>query len=572
MKRVLNYMKQRWYYYLAGALAMSVGIWLDMQTPIVTGRLVDDVIKAGNTSIFTGLILTLLGITLGRAVFGYMKEIAFDLAGVHVVKDLRQDLFDHIQGLSQNFFEEKNTGELMARLKEDGDKLWHGISFGIMLVIEMGVTLVIAVVLMLRIHVTLSLITFTTLPIIGWLAWHLSKEVDDIYGKISEKNAELNTTAQENIAGVRLVKAFAREKYEVKKFLEHNQGYYDLNMAYAKTIGRRFPSIQMLSNLLPVVAIVIGGAFVINADLSIGTLTMFMGYSYLIVWPVRLIGWLSSIMAEAYGAVKKIDTVFNSEAEIFDKEDAQVLERCLGYVSFEDVTLALNGREILKNINFNIKPGQTLAIMGATGTGKTSIINLLERFYEPTEGQVLVDGRDISTLTLTSLRNKVAVVMQETFLFSDTIANNIHFGNDSQKAVSNIEGAAASAQAHEFVERMDEGYETVIGERGVGLSGGQKQRISIARAFSKEAKILIMDDATSALDMETEHQIQKEVAKRKDATKIIIAHRISAVKDADEIIILDKGEIVERGTHKQLLAKQGRYFETFNEQYEGFSA
>lgn len=572
MKRVLKYMTEYWYYYLAGTLAMIAGIWLDMNTPIITGKLIDDVIIGGNTSIFTILIWMIVGITLGRAVAGYIKEMAFDLAGAYITKKLRKDLFDHIQSLSQNFFEEKNTGELMARLKEDGEKVMHGISFGVMLVLEMGISLVVAVVLMLKIHVVLSLITFASLPIIGWLAYKLNKEIDDIYGKISEKNAELNTTAQENIAGVRLVKAFAREKYEVKKFLEQNEGYYDLNMDYARSIGHRFPSIQMLSNLLPVLAIVIGGAFVIQADLSIGTLAKFMGYSYMIVWPIRMIGWLSSLMAEAVGGMKKIDLVFENEPVIYDKEGAEVLEYCLGYVSFEHVSLTLNDRDILKDINFNIKPGQTLAIMGATGSGKSSIINLLERFYEASEGEVLVDGHNIQDLSLKSLRSKIAVVMQEVFLFSNSIVNNIHFGNDHQVTEENVEASAIAAKAHEFVEEMDEGYETVIGERGIGLSGGQKQRISIARAFSKEAQILVMDDATSALDMETEHLIQQEINKRKGVTKIIVAHRISAVKGADEIILLEDGAIVERGTHKELLAQQGRYYETYTEQYEGFSA
>ncbi len=572
MKRVVEYMTEYWYYYLAGTLAMIAGIWLDMNTPIITGRLIDEVIVAGDTSLFSIMIWMLVGITVGRAIFGYIKEMAFDLAGAYITKRLRKDLFDHIQSLSQNFFEEKNTGELMARLKEDGEKVMHGISFGVMLVLEMGISLVVAMVLMLQIHVTLSLITFASLPIIGWLAFKLNKEIDHIYGKISEKNAELNTTAQENIAGVRLVKAFAREKYEVKKFLEQNKGYYDLNMDYARSIGHRYPSIEMLSNLLPVLAIVIGGVFVIQADLSIGTLAMFMGYSYMIVWPIRMIGWLSSLMAEAVGGMKKIDKVFEHEAVIYDKDGAEVLETCLGYVSFEHVSLTLNDREILKDINFNIKPGQTLAIMGATGSGKSSLINLLERFYEPTEGEVLVDGHNINDLTLKSLRSKVAVVMQEVFLFSNSIINNIHFGNDRQITMENVESSAVAAQAHDFVERMDEGYETVIGERGIGLSGGQKQRISIARAFSKDAQILVMDDSTSALDMETEHLIQQEIDKKKTVTKIIVAHRISAVKDADEIILLDGGAIVERGTHRELLAQQGRYYETFNEQYEGYSA
>lgn len=572
MKRIIGYMSENWHYYLAGTLAMIAGIWLDMNTPIITGRLIDEVIIAGDTSIFAMLIWILVGITVGRAIFGYVKEMAFDLAGAYIVKHLRKDLFDHIQSLSQNFFEEKNTGELMARVKEDGDKIWQGISFGLMLVLEMSISLVVAVVLMVRIHLVLSLITFMALPIIGWLAYKLSREIDDIYGKISEKNAELNTTAQENIAGVRLVKAFAREKYEVAKFLKQNQGYYDLNMDYAKSIGNRFPSIQMLSNLIPVLAIVIGGAFVIKAELTIGTLAVFMGYSYMIVWPMRLIGWLSSLMAEAVGGMKKIDKVFDSQPEIFDQEGAVELETCLGYVSFEHVSLTLNDREILKDINFNVKPGKTLAIMGSTGAGKTSIINLLERFYDPTEGEVMIDGENIRHITLKSLRSKVAVVMQEIFLFSDSIINNIHFGNDSHIAMSDIKDSAVSAEAHEFVERMAMGYETVIGEKGIGLSGGQKQRISIARAFAKEARILVMDDSTSALDMETEYKIQSEITKRKDVTKIIVAHRISAVKDADEIIILEDGAIVERGTHKDLLHLGGRYYETFSEQYEGYSA
>lgn len=572
MKRIMSYMIASWYYYLAGALAMIVGIVLDMNSPIITGRLIDEVIKGENYEIFGKLILMLGGITLGRAIFGYIKEMGFDLAGISVIKKLRKDLFDHIQSLSQNFFEEKNTGELMARLKEDGDKVWQGISFGIMLVVEMSIVLVVAMVLMLRIHVGLSLITFLALPVIGYFALKLEQEIDEIYGKISEKNAELNTTAQENIAGVRLVKAFARERYEVSKFLKQNEGYYDLNMEFAKAIGRRFPSIQIISNLIPVLAVVIGGYYVVGADLSIGTLAKFMGYANMIVWPMRMIGWLSSIMAEAKGGIKKIDTVFGQEAEIYDADFAVNLDTCVGRVTFDHVSLSLNDREILKDISFDVEPGKTLAIMGATGSGKTSILNLMERFYDPTSGHVAIDGKDLKGLTLRSIRSQIAVVMQEVFLFSDSIVNNIHFGNERHISMENIQKSADAAQASDFILRMEEDYETVIGERGIGLSGGQKQRISIARAFAKNCKILIMDDATSALDMETEHRIQKEVDKLNGVTKIIVAHRISAVKDADEIIILENGAVVERGTHKSLLKAKGRYFETFNEQYEGYIA
>lgn len=572
MNRIKQYMLRYWHYYFIGTLTLIGGLVLELNAPIITQRLIDEVIIDNNTAIFTSLILMLFGITFGRAVLGYIKEMAFDLVGANIIKQLRKDLFDHIQTLSQNFFEEKNTGELMSRLKDDADKIWHGISFGIMLVIEMIIILIVVMILMLQISVPLSLITFTALPVIGYLAYRLERDIDDIYGKISEQNAALNTTAQENIAGIRLVKAFAREKFEIQKFLKQNEGYYEHNMAFARSIARRFPTIESITNMIPVFAIIIGGYFVIDSDMTLGTLAKFLGYSYMIVWPMRLLGWLSSLMAEAKSALKKIDKVFNSEAEIYDLEDAYELENCLGYVSFEGIGLTLNDKEILKDINFTVKPGKTLAIMGATGSGKTSIINLLERFYEPTEGAVVIDGHDIRRLTLNSLRSKIAVVMQEVFLFSDSIINNIHFGNDKDISKENVTESASAAQAHDFISRMKEDYDTVIGERGIGLSGGQKQRISIARAFSKEAKILVLDDATSALDMETEFHIQNQIAKRKDATKIIIAHRISAVKDADEILILEDGAIVERGTHYDLLKLKGRYFETFNEQYEGYTA
>lgn len=572
MNRMKPYMLRYWHYYFIGTITLLGSLILEMNAPVITEKIIDDVIIGKNTAIFTGLILMLFGITLGRAVFGYIKEMAFDLVGANIIKELRKDLFDHVQTLSQNFFEEKNTGELMSRLKDDADKVWQGISFGIMLVIEMIVLLIVVVVLMLRISVPLSLITFISLPIIAYLAYKLERDIDDIYGKISEQNAALNTTAQENIAGIRLVKAFAREKHEIQKFLKQNKGYYEHNMAFSRSIARRYPTIETISNMMPVFAVIIGGYFVIESDMTLGTLAKFLGYSYMVVWPMRLLGWLSSLMAEARAALKKINTVFDYKAEIYDDEKALELEDCVGYVTFDNVSLTLNDKEILKDINFTVKPGQTLAIMGATGSGKTSIINLMERFYEATKGTVRIDGHDVNSLTLQSLRSKIAVVMQEVFLFSDSIINNIHFGNDKDVVKENVTESASAASAHDFISRMKEDYETVIGERGIGLSGGQKQRISIARAFSKEAKILVMDDATSALDMETEYQIQSHIAQRKNATKIIIAHRISAVKDADEILILDNGTIVERGTHYELLKLKGRYFETFNEQYEGYTA
>lgn len=570
MKRIVGYMKQYWYYYFFGGLAMMLGITLDLFTPIVTGRIIDDVFEGGQIELFEGLVLALIGITVGRAIFGYAKEILFDVVGAKVICKLRLDLFDHIQSLSFGFFDRKNTGELMSRIKDDADKVWEGVSFALMLVIESCISFVIATVLMFRISMSLSLLAVITMPLMGFLALKLEKTIRDTFEKISEQNATLNTTAQENIAGVRLVKAFAREKYETSKFLKHNEGYYKLNMHQASVWARFFPSIQTLTNLLPVLVIVFGGALVIGEDLTIGTLVKFTGYMYMVVWPMRMFGWLSNLMAEARASSNKINKVFEEVADIKNPLNPVKLDDAKGEVTFKGVSLELEGTKVLEDISFTIKPGKTLAVMGATGSGKTSLINLLVRFYDATEGCIYMDGHPIDTLDLTSLRKQISLVMQDVFLFSDTIKENISFG--SEVLASNmIVQSAESAQAHDFINKLENDYDTVIGERGIGLSGGQKQRISIARALAKEASIIVFDDSTSALDMKTELRIQKEIEKRQATSKIIIAHRISAVKNADEIIVLEDGKIVERGNHQALLALKGRYYNTYNEQYEGFA-
>lgn len=570
MKRVLSYMKRYWHLYFFGIIAMLIGITLDLFTPIITGKIIDDVIEGGNTEIFRGLITALIGITLGRAVLGYAKEIFFDIAGARIICTLRQELFDHIQSLSFGFFDRKNTGELMSRIKDDADKIWEGISFGLMLVMEVTIYFIIATILMFSISAKLSILAFITMPIIAYLAITLEKQIGATYEKISEQNATLNTTAQENIAGIRLVKAFAREKHETTKFLKHNKGYYKLNMEQAKIWGRFFPFIEMLTNLLPLLVIVFGGALVIGEELTVGTLVKFTGYMYMVVWPMRMFGWLSNLMAEARASANKIGKVFEEKPDIKNCECPILLDEPKGEVEFRNVSLDIEGTKVLQDINFKIESGKTLAVMGATGCGKTSLINVLVRFYDVTQGEILIDNKNIQTIDLTNLRENISLVMQDVFLFSDTIKENISFGSELMSN-DTIVNSAQNAQAHDFVSYMEKDYDTVIGERGIGLSGGQKQRISIARALAKQCSIIVFDDSTSALDMKTEHKIQKEIEKRKDITKVIIAHRISAVKDADEIIILEEGKIVERGNHKTLMALKGRYYNTFNEQYEGFA-
>lgn len=571
MKRTFNYMVKYWYYYIPGLACLALGLFLDLNNPRVIGRIIDEVIVAGDLGVFKLLILMMVGITVGRAVFGYFKEILFDFAGVNIVCEIRESLFDHIQSLSADFFEEKNTGELMARIKEDADRIWQGVSFGIMLVIEVVLNIILATIFMIQISPRLSLFALLTLPVIGFIAVMLEKRIGQTYEKISEQNAILNTTAQENIAGVRLVKAFARERYEINKFLKHNKAYYELNVAQARTWSKYYPKLEMITNTLPILVVVVGGSLVIGESLSIGTLIMFSGYMNMIVWPMRMIGWLSNIMAEARASSHKIDGIYSFKSKISDGPEAQPVEGFKGQVDFKKVSFEIDGTKVLEDVSFSIKPGRTLAIMGETGSGKSSIMNLLIRIHNVTGGEIAIDGRPIDKITLNSLRKNIAVVMQDTFLFSDTIEENIKFGSREEISQRRMMDSARHAEVHDFVSRMDEDYQTIIGEKGIGLSGGQKQRISIARALAKHANILVFDDSTSALDMETEQRIQKKIDELTGVTKIIIAHRISAVKKADEILILEKGRVVERGNHHELMALKGRYYETCHEQYEGMN-
>ena len=566
---IKRYMKRYWYFYAIGTAVMLISMVMDLFTPYIMGQIVDRVIVGGDTSPFLGLALGLIGITIGRAILGYSKEISFDLAGVNISKRIRKDMFDHIQGLSFHFFDEKNTGELMARIKEDAEKIWFACSFGLMLVIDTTLYLIVASIIMFSISVPLTLIALVFLPFLAFLALRLEKEIGQTYEQISEQNAILNTTAQENLVGVRLVKAFAREKHEIQKFLEKNKTYYELNLRQGQIFSKFFPLIEAISNVLPVALVVIGGLFVMNEVITIGTLVQYSGYIMMVIWPMRMCGWLSNMMAEAFASNKKIGTIMKETSKIVEVQSPTPVTD-IEAITFEAVSLELNGQQVLKDISFNLEKGKTLAVMGTTGSGKTSLVNVLLRFYDVTAGRIKVNGTDVKEVALKGLRENISVVMQDVFLFSDTITDNIKFGKKETIDDERMVHSATIAQAHDFIDKLDEGYETVIGERGIGLSGGQKQRISIARAFAKDAPVVIFDDSTSALDMETEWQIQNAIKEKSDLTKIIIAHRISSVKHADEILILDEGEVVERGTHDQLIKLKGRYYETFIEQYEGY--
>lgn len=569
MKRLLKLIAKRWVTYTLGFVALVSAIVLDMYNPYYFGEIIDRVIMNGELAYMRTALLALAVITFGRAVLGYAKEYMFDISSSKVIVDLRKKLFDHIQRLSFTFFDKNNTGELMSRIKEDTDNIMHAICYGIMLTLEQIIYFVVAAVILFIINWKLALISLLTMPLIEYVVIKLENQVGMQYEKISDQRAVLNTTAQENIAGVRVVKAFGREKHEILKFLRQNEENYKINYDLVKSFAKYNPMIEFLSNLVLVFVITAGGYLVIGEEMSLGTLVAFSNYIWMLIWPLRMMGWLSSVVAQCVASVKKIDKLFEEEPDIKNCPEPKMPEKICGHVEFRDVCFDYDGVSVLKDINIDAKPGATIAIMGMTGAGKSTLINLIGRYYDCTSGSVFFDGIGVKEMDLAELRRNVSVVMQDTFLFSDTIEANIKFGA-GEVSDEVFMAACRDAMVEEFVSQMPEGYRTVIGERGIGLSGGQKQRISIARALVRDAKVLIMDDSTSALDMETEHAIQRAMDRRKGFTCFIIAHRVSAVKNVDEILYFEDGRIVERGTHEELLRLRGRYYETYREQYRDY--
>ncbi|HHX73524.1 MAG TPA: ABC transporter ATP-binding protein [Firmicutes bacterium] len=566
MKRIFPYIRRYQLYYIIPVCSMLLAVGLDMLNPIVTQKIIDDVITAGRYELFRNLLLAFLGITLGRALFGYLRDYLFDVAGSRIAVDIRNDLFTHIQTLPFDYFDGVNTGEIMSRTTEDINNIWNALGFAVRVFTEQVLYLLIATVLLFTTDWKLAIITVLLMPLMLRLALVLEQKISAAFGRLSDQNAELNTTAQENLAGVRLVKSFGREKYELQKFLQENESYCRLSVEAARVWGTYHPVIEFLSNLVLVLVISVGGIFVIGSRMTLGELVKFNGYVMMLVWPLRMMGFLTNMIARCNASAKKVFAIMDVKPTIVSPPVAKVPAEFRGHVVFENVSFKYHDKYVLKNISLDAPPGSTVAIMGATGAGKSSLINLIGRFYDCSEGRILVDGIDVREIDLKLLRDNIAVVMQDTFLFSDTIYENITFAVDNVTDQAFRE-AVADAQVEEFVHELEDGYQTVVGERGVGLSGGQKQRISLARAMLKRSKVLILDDATSALDMETEYAIQKALEKRR-LTKFIIAHRISAVKNATEILIMENGEIVERGTHSELLARRGKYYTIYREQFK----
>ena len=549
-KKLSTYIWEYKWHYLFAIASLLVSVSLDMLAPMLTMHIIDDVILGGNLSILPYLLGGILIVGVGRCICQYTKEYTFDKVGSSIASDMRKNLFDHIQSLSSSFFDKTNTGELMARVKDDIDRVWNTLSYVSMLIIEVIFHTCVVLFCMYRLHAPLAVIPTIAMFLSAFIAVSMEHHLGSIYEDISEENAVLNTVAEENLAGVRTVKAFAREKFEINKFLSHNQRYYELNMRQSKVFVRYYPYLQIITKLLPMLILLLGGRLVIQGTITLGVLGAFLEYSNNIVWPMEMLGWLSNDFSAGIASNKKLVKIYEQTPVINEIEHPVTLGQVQGKIEFSHVSFHKEDQhEILHDISFEAAPGA------------------LQRHYDATDGCIRLDGIDIRELSLKQLRSSISIVMQDVFLFSDTINENVKLGKKEYIDDAIVRKASRDAQASSFIEKMPDEYDTVIGERGVGLSGGQKQRISIARALAKHTPILIMDDSTSALDMETEHEIQKTLNVLQNTTKLIIAHRISAVRRADEIIVLENGSIAERGTHDELLAKKGLYYTTYVSQY-----
>jgi ATP-binding cassette, subfamily B, multidrug efflux pump len=542
--------------------------------PIILQMTIDEVVIGGRFDWIPWISLGFVTIMMVKGVATFIQHYLADMFGVKSVYSLRNALYEKLQRQSFSYYDNAKTGDLMSRLTADVEGFRFFVSFGLTEGVRFIVVVGASLCVMFYYSVSLTLVTIAALPFISIVVYKFDQNVHPAFRGIRESFGRLNTKVQENISGIHTVKALSKEKVEIGRFNRFNKDYRTKQLYTASIWSKYFPLMELLGNISVVALLVFGGYQVIQGTLQPGELVAFFSLIWYILWPIINLGFTINMFSQAKASGERLLEVLEAEEAIFDENDVRDDETIQGHVVFRHVTFRYPNQETeaLRQISFDAPPGKTIGLIGATGSGKTSVIQLLSRFYEPTGGDILIDGRHIKEYSLKNLRTQIGVVLQETFLFSSTIQANIAYGRPDA-TMDEIMDAAKRADAHEFIMELPNGYHTMLGERGMGLSGGQKQRIAIARAICTNPAILILDDATSAVDMQTEHQIQKALQEvMKGRTTFIIAHRISSLQHADEIVVLDNGTIIERGTHDQLLAGNGAYRRIYTIQYQDHQA
>ncbi|EAE4400666.1 ABC transporter ATP-binding protein [Listeria monocytogenes] len=568
MKWIWQYVRKYRLLMIGVFILIFIASGISIIYPLLGGKVIDDVVYQNKTNLLIPLLLIMIISTIIRTICRYTYQIMCERIGQNSLFRIREDLYKKLQSLDFDFFNNTRVGDIMARMTGDTDAIRHFVSWVSYNILENVFLFSFAIIIMATIDWKLTLALVIVTPLIAVLTMKMSSKAQPVFYEIREIFSRLNSMVEENISGNRVVKAFAREDFEMKKFHEHNEDFKKRNLDSADVSRTYLPVLDSLAGMLVVITLIFGGYLVIKGQMTLGDLVAFNGFLWMLNGPMRMSGWLINDVQRFIASSFKIQDMMATDAKIpiHAEKPAPSLQ---GHVEFKNVSFHFEddpNTDVLKNISLKASPGQTIAILGETGAGKSTLVNLICRFYDPTSGEILIDGVDARKWHVRELRNHIATVMQDIFLFSDTIEGNIAFGAPDA-TMEDVRRMARIADADHFIETMPESYDTIVGERGVGLSGGQKQRISLARALLKNPSILILDDTTSAVDMETEVKIQGELKKiTENTTTFIIAHRISSVKEADEILILNHGEIIERGTHTSLLAEKGYYFDIYNKQ------
>ena len=566
----LSFLKKYRVRMIVGLILVFITSLLVLINPQISGMIVDEVIEGQHYEKLGILLLIMIGVTLVRSLLRFAFLMCFESSSQGLVYDMREEAYRKLMKEDFNFFNKNRTGDLMSRQTGDMDAVRHMVSHVIYFSFENILVFLMALVMIFSVNVKMALCMLIVLPFTLAVTLSQRRHIKPAFDRVRDCFSSLNAFAQETIAGNRVVKAFAKEDYELEKFDHENDGYRDAQLNAASIWMKYIPMFEILSQCLTIILMIMGGFMVIDGEMTIGNMVTVNGYLWMLNSPLRQAGWIINDLQRFLTAIEKIYKVYTTEPDIKQPEHVVEKRKLKGSVTFDHVNYYTNDDTVLKDISFHVEPGQTVGIIGATGSGKSSLINLICRFYDVNQGRVLVDDIDVRNLNLQTLRGNIGIAMQDVFLFSDTIEGNIAYGNPDC-TFEQVQAAAKIANADEFIREMPEGYDTIIGERGVGLSGGQKQRISLARAILKDPSIIILDDTTSAIDMETESMIQNELKKISDErTVFIIAHRISSIIHADQILVLDNGRLVERGTHEQLLAKKGYYSTVFHHQYGEF--
>ena len=567
MKWFWGFLRKYRFKLLGGLILTTFISVLAIVNPYVSGMIVDDVIQGGQYDLLWKLVLILLFVTLVRGALRFFYQVIFEVCSQGVLYDMRDVVYRRLLTEDFAFYSKKKTGDLMSRQTGDMEAIRHFVAYIIYQVYENILLFCFALFMIFTVNVKLALCMLIVLPFTAITTAKQSKEVRPTFQRIRDCFSSLNAFVQENVSGNRVVKAFAKEDFEIEKFNKENDAYMDAQLNSSKVWMKYLPIFEVLAYVLNVVLMLYGGWMVITGEMTIGNLVTVNGYLWMLNAPLRMAGWWVNDTHRFITSVEKIYTTYVEEPLVKMPPVPVSRKHMEGNVEFKDVSYTADDEDIVKDISFSVKKGQTVGILGSTGAGKSTIMNLLCRFVDATSGEVLVDGVNVKDWNLYDLRDNIGMAMQDIFLFSDTIEGNIAYGRPNC-TFEEIHEAAVMADANHFIKAMPEGYDTIVGERGVGLSGGQKQRISLARALLKKPSILILDDTTSAVDMETESYIQQQLGKLNgQCTIFVIAYRISSLKDADQILVMDNGRIIEHGTHQELLANDGYYASAFHHQY-----